>query len=176
MQRRNFIAGSAGALALLAGGATVWIVAGEPLGPLNVEAALAEIDRLRDKELRSIGAWSPGRIFLHCAQSIDCSLTSYPEPKSALFQSTVGRAAWSAFSARGRLSHSLSDPIPGVPEPDANAEPRAALLALRTSFERFRVHAGALAPHFAYGPLDKPAYERAHVMHFYDHLREIQSV
>jgi hypothetical protein len=40
-----------------------------------------------------------------------------------------------------------------------------ALQALR-AFER---HAGTLAPHFAYGALDKPAYTRAHLMHLANH-------
>ena len=31
----------------------------------------------------------------------------------------------------------------------------------------------ALAPHFAYGALDKNAYRRAHLMHLADHAREI---
>lgn len=32
---------------------------------------------------------------------------------------------------------------------------------------------GTLAPHFAYGELDKPQYTRAHLMHLADHARLI---
>lgn len=34
----------------------------------------------------------------------------------------------------------------------------------------------SLAPHFAYGPLTKQQYEMAHVMHFNNHLKEIDLI
>ena len=36
----------------------------------------------------------------------------------------------------------------------------------------FEAHAGPLAPHFAYGALDKPSYARAHLMHLANHWQE----
>ena len=37
----------------------------------------------------------------------------------------------------------------------------------------FDAHTGALAPHFAYGALDKPDYLRAHLMHLANHWQEM---
>ena len=56
-----------------------------------------------------------GAVFEHLAQSIDMSLDGFPEPKSALFQNTVGAAAFAVFKWRGKLNHGLTDPIPGAP-------------------------------------------------------------
>ena len=44
----------------------------------------------------------------------------------------------------------------------------------RTSMLAFEGFQGQLAPHFAYGSLTKAEYARAHAMHFYNHLDEIQ--
>ena len=45
---------------------------------------------------------------------------------------------------------------------------------LRLALQRFDAHTGALQPHFAYGPLDKPAYIRAHLMHLANHWSLVQ--
>jgi hypothetical protein len=44
------------------------------------------------------------------------------------------------------------------------------LAALETASARFRAHTGALAPHFAYGPVGKGASEAVHAMHVANHL------
>ena len=45
----------------------------------------------------------------------------------------------------------------------------ANLRAAMTAFDT----AATLAPHFAYGELDRPAYDAAHAMHVSEHLSEI---
>jgi len=44
---------------------------------------------------------------------------------------------------------------------------------LAASLRAFDAHTGALAPHFAYGALDKPDYLRAHLMHLANHWQEM---
>lgn len=134
--------------------------------------ALAAIRALTPKS-RMLGSWSPAQVVEHAAQSINYSIDGYPQPKSALFQSTIGSAAFALFDARGRMSHTLSEPIPGAPvlaQAQALEPARERLLA---SITRFQGHAGALAPHFAYGALDKAAYTRAHLMHLANHWSEL---
>lgn len=132
--------------------------------------ALAAIRALTHRS-HVLGTWSPAQVLEHAAQSIDNSIDGYPQPKSALFQSTVGSAAFAVFDARGRMSHGLAEPIPGAPALVLAFEPsRERLLA---SIARFQAHAGALAPHFAYGALDKPQYTRAHLMHLANHWSEL---
>jgi len=163
------VAAGTGAAGLL------WVRAGNGGAVLTVDAALQKIDTMTKRTMASTGKWNPYQVFTHCAQSIEFSMTGYPSPKPKLFQDTAGAAAFALFSAKGRMKHALAEQIDGAPMPEAKPGTREALARLRQAFERFRAFDGALAPHFAYGPLDKRQYEQAHVMHFYNHLDEIKA-
>lgn len=118
---------------------------------------------------RSNRGWSLSQTLQHLAQSIEGSMAGYPEPKSRLFVATVGAAAHAVFDARGRMAHALDEPIPGAPALQAGLPLDTAVLRLLRAMDSFEAHAGPLAPHFAYGTLDKPAYARAHQMHLANH-------
>jgi hypothetical protein len=135
----------------------------------SIGAALQTLEQLRTSATRMNGAWDLAHVLHHAAQSVEYSMVGFPELKPAWFRASVGSYAFALFNARGQMSHSLDEPIPGAP-PLAQGQALApaidrALQALR-AFER---HAGTLAPHFAYGALDKPAYTRAHLMHLANH-------
>ena len=115
------------------------------------------------------GVWTLAQMLEHAAQSVDYSIDGYPEMKSALFRAAVGSVAFSVFQARGRMSHALDEPIPGAPALDAQAELAPSIERALASLRRFEAHNGALAPHFAYGALDKAQYTRAHLMHLANH-------
>jgi hypothetical protein len=133
--------------------------------------AMRELDRLKEAvALDATANWTWSKTLLHCAQSIDYSMSGYPEAKSALFQHTAGAAAFSFFRSRGRMSHNLIEAIPGAATLDANAHVALAVAALRKSVAAFLAFGGALQPHFAYGALGKADYERAHAMHIANHL------
>ena len=118
------------------------------------------------------GAWSLPQVLDHAAQSVEYSMHGFPQLKPGLFRATVGRAAFAVFDARGRMSHSLAEPIPGAPALATDFAPaRDRLLAALSAFDR---HSAPLAPHFAYGSLDKAQYARAHLMHLADHWRELR--
>lgn len=137
----------------------------------SLAAAEAELERLAQAgALASSAAWSWAQTLAHCAQSIEFSMAGFPQPKSALFQRTVGAAALGVFSWRGRMSHDLAEPIPGAPALDAAADPTQALQRLGGAIAAFRAWTGALRPHFAYGALGKQDYELAHAMHLANHL------
>jgi hypothetical protein len=122
------------------------------------------------KERVSATGWNWAQTLLHCAQSIEYSLTGFPQPRSRVFQATVGSAAFAIFESRGRMSHDLTEPIPGAPALEADAQERQALERLRTAVETFMGWQKQLQPHFAYGPLTKSQYELAHSMHLANHL------
>ena len=133
--------------------------------------AMRELDRLKEAAPLDAGAnWTWSKTLLHCAQSIDYSMSGYPEPKSAVFQYTAGAGAFSFFRRRGRMSHNLIEAIPGAAMLDANAHVPVAVAALRKSVAAFLAYDGKLKPHFAYGALDRADYERAHAMHIANHL------
>jgi len=122
---------------------------------------------------RSDGAWPLPMVLNHLAQSIEYSIDGYPELKSALFRSAIGSVAFAVFEARGKMGHSLNEPIPGAPALDAKEPLEPARARLLAALQRFEAHEGEFAPHFAYGALDKPQYLRAHLMHLANHWTEV---
>lgn len=136
----------------------------------SLAQAMAEVDRLSQAQaLSSSVEWTWAQTLEHCAQSIEYSMTGYPEPKSAWFQHTVGALAFAAFAARGRMTHGLNEPIPGAKPLSPNISLDAARARLNQAVASFVAHSGPLKPHFAYGELSKAEYEQAHAMHVANH-------
>ena len=118
--------------------------------------------------------WPCAQVLAHCAQSIEFSLHGFPAPKPAWFRATVGPAAFSVFDLMGSMRHSLTEAIPGAPDLSAAVWPQV-LERLETAIAAFEQHRGELMPHFAYGRLAHHDYERAHLMHFSQHMQLLQS-
>lgn len=180
MQRRRLLKAALGGSALAVAGAGaggLWLH-GEPAAIAtfpDIAAALAWIETIgHDPGAFSTTDWSLPQVFEHAAQSVEYSLDGYPALHSALFRTSVGPLAFSVFVRRGRMSHDTGEPIPGAPALVATDLGLAAqrLIQALQRFESHPAHA-ALAPHFAYGALDKNAYRRAHLMHLADHASEI---
>jgi hypothetical protein len=166
-------------LTLAAGAATLLPLAGCGESPVGTFADFDAVRRALSAlgpQARTTAGWPLSQVLQHAAQSIEFSLDGFPEPKSALFQSTVGKGAWSVFNARGRMNHSLTEPIPGAPALDGALPLERASTRLLAAIERFERHGGELRPHFAYGALDKRAYTRAHLMHLANHWTEVAAL
>lgn len=132
------------------------------------------LDRLqRARAVRSSNDWTLRAVLEHLAQSIEMSLDGFPQPRSVLFQSTVGPAALAFFKWRGRMSHGLTEPIPGAPALPQLDDWQPGATRLRLAVARFQAHHGALQPHFAYGPLSHADYALAHALHVANHQDEI---
>jgi hypothetical protein len=175
MKRRQLIkTGLVGGLSIgVVGAGAIWLNVPSNIAPLTIAAALKKLDELSRQAILSSGGWSPYQIFTHCAQSIEFSLSGFPEHKSDFFKNTAGQLAFSAFSSKGQMTHSLSEPIPGAPRIESVPDIQFAINRFKKSLIDFQQFDGKLAPHFAYGELSKQDYERAHVMHFYNHLQEM---
>jgi Protein of unknown function (DUF1569) len=122
---------------------------------------------------RATGVWPLTVVLEHLAQSIEMSMIGFPEPKSTLFQSTVGAAAFATFKWRGKMSHALNDPIPGAPALSTGGSWQTSALRLRKAILDFEGFTGAIKPHFAYGALSKKEFAQAHVFHIANHQDEI---
>jgi hypothetical protein len=169
MRRRHFVT----SLPFLLGGS--WAARASDAAPAGtLDEALRWLDALepRAAAVRTTGAWPLATVLQHLAQSIEMSLDGYPEPRGALFQHTVGAAAFGYFKWKGRMSHGLAEPIPGAPALPA-ADAPAGAQRLRLAIARFQRHQGPLKPHFAYGALAKPDYAIAHALHIANHRDEI---
>lgn len=153
-------------------GATAWLkLAPQPpvMGFADFAAVRSAIAAwLTNPPATPAGHWDAARTLEHAAQSIEMSLDGYPQLRAAWFRASVGPLAFAVFDKRGQMRHSLVEPIPGA-APLAAAELALAATRLEAAISRFEAHSGPLAPHFAYGELDHPAYTRAHLMHLANH-------
>jgi len=173
--RRSFLisAGKIGTAWPLLGAAGCSAGAGaeQPLTLATLAAAEMEVLRLAETgHTTAVSAFNWAQTLNHCAQSIEFSMTGFPQPKSRLFQRTAGTLAFAAFAWRGRMTHDLAEPIPGAPALPAQADPSQGLARLRSAMLGFQQWSAPLQPHFAYGELDKHQYEQAHAMHIANHL------
>ena len=174
--RRVFLVRSASFAPMLLIGATTVACQGTPANHrelmfTSLNAAMDELGRLTQPQaLAPTAPFTWAQTLVHCAQSIEYSMTGFPQPKSVLFQNTVGAAAFMVFSMRGRMSHDLADPIPGAPSLNANTEVAQALARLHQSVAAFQQWKEPLKPHFAYGELSKAEFDQAHAMHLAQHF------
>jgi len=177
MNRRQFIkasiVGGGGVVGL--GGGALLLIDGANKDELSIDFALKKLATLSNENLMNTGEWNPQQIFSHCAQSIEYSMSEFPAHKSSFFKGTLGKLAFSVFSQQGRMTHNLSEPIPGAPNLSSTLDVEIALNRLKKALIAFDEYQGVIAPHFAYGELTKKEYELAHLMHLYNHLQEIQS-
>lgn len=140
----------------------------------TLDEALGELDRLTQPEaLPPATAWGWAQTLAHCAQSVEYSMTGFPQAKSQVFQRTVGTAAFKVFAWRGRMSHDLGEPIPGAPVLEAGSVEEA-VGRLKRAVQAFTQWNAPLRPHFAYGELSKTEYEQAHAMHLANHFSAFQ--
>ncbi|NVM91237.1 hypothetical protein FHT32_004901 [Variovorax sp. SG517] len=135
----------------------------------DLPRAMRTLERLRTTPLRTRSGWDLAQVLHHSAQSIEYSLDGFPQLKPAWFRASVGSMAFAVFSARGKMSHGLEEPIPGAPAIASGQPLDAAVEHLMSALGRFGRHGLALASHFAYGALSKPEYTRAHLMHLANH-------
>lgn len=177
MKRRQFIKAS-----IVSGGAVIGLGGGAFLlidetneDQLTIDFALKKLDALSHTNLINLGEWNSYQIFTHCAQSLEYSMSQFPLHKSSFFKNTIGKLAFSLFSSKGKMTHDLSEPIPGAPSLTSSMDVSIALNRLKKSLIDFEKYLGPIAPHFAYGELTKKEFEMAHVMHLYNHLQEIKS-
>ena len=167
--KQSLIIGTAG----LVGGSGVWLMNGYDVNKLTIQQASIDLQSLYLLPMRTTGGWNLSQIFNHLAQSIEYSMTGYPEHKSDRFKSTVGHSAFSVFAFRGKMTHNLLEPIPGAPVLGAG-DKLLAFSRLLDALNDFRIFKGPLQAHFAYGELTHQQYTWAHVMHINNHLEELE--
>jgi hypothetical protein len=173
MNRRIILVGSAAALSALAGAA--WLRLPTGTRPLTIASARDALAKFQNANIKKSGAWNAAQVFDHLAQSVEFSMSGFPQSKSAVFQSTAGALAFAAFKAKGAMTHGLAEVIPGAPALDTNRRAADALKRLDDALAQFSQFQGALKPHFAYGALSKADYEAAHAMHVFNHLVEFSN-
>jgi hypothetical protein len=139
--------------------------------PDPIETLAGRIATLRGGNLAPQRGWTLAQAIAHCAQSIECSMTGYPELRSVLFRVTIGPLAKRKFLRDRKMSHDVSAPVPGAPPIDPSIALDAACDRADAALRSFTAFDGTLAPHLAYGRCTKPEYAQLHLLHFEDHAR-----
>ena len=116
--------------------------------------------------------WSLYKVVNHLAQSMEYSMTGYPELDPPA-QQAVAKLAFETFKAQGYMTHALDAPVPGAPEIPADGPTPEAYERLRNACSDFQNFTGALHPHFSYGELSYEDWELAHSFHCANHFSEI---
>jgi hypothetical protein len=141
----------------------------------SLDDVMRWLDRLdHAAQVQSGNAWAISATLEHMAQSVDMSMDGFPQAKSALFQATLGTVAFTVFRLRGRMSHGLTEPIPGAPALPQTTDWKPGVVRLRTAVQRFQRHTGVLQAHFAYGALSHSDYALAHTLHIANHQDDIR--
>ncbi len=138
---------------------------GAPRQIATFEALLVEV-----REAMNEAPSGFGLAMAHCAQSIDCSIVGYPKPAPWLVRGLIGPMVLKRFLRQGFMRHDTNAPVPGLTAPPAGLSAADGVAKLEAAIARFTAHSGPLAPHFAYGPVSKAAYEAVHAMHAANHL------
>lgn len=172
MKKRTLLSGALAVTVLAAAGLTYRKATVEIT---SLERMLTLLDGLKSRQLVAKSGWSPYKVFVHLAQSIQYSMSGYPELKSEVFQRTAGSTAFYAFSVAGAMRHNLTEPIPGAPAVADDGNVHEAIDMVIAALRQFQAYRGQLQPHFAYGLLSKTEFAHAHVMHIENHLLEIQT-
>jgi len=166
---------ASGAFLGVAGGGYYWLNAPRDQSHMSVDLMLEKLDALSTKPIETVGSWDASRTFHHLAQSIEFSMSGFPEQKSQVFQKTVGKLAYKVFSARGAMSHGLDEVIPGEVVTN-DGQVKDALMRLTHALLAFKDYGSEMKPHFAFGQLSKDDYAIAHVLHINNHLEEFRMV
>lgn len=178
VNKRSFLkyTGGGGLALAFSGAGLTWLSIEKSDAMLTTNSIVEIIDKLlassKLNTLEKTGQWSAYKVFVHCAQSVDYSISGYPKHNSSLFKETVGKMAFSAFSAKRKMSHNLAEAIPGAYSIANSGNVANALNQLKISLLDFEAFTGDLQAHFAYGELTKAEYQKAHAMHFLNHLQE----
>lgn len=173
MNRRQFLLGTVTTATLASTGALVWVANGTDKSLLTIEQALLKLEMLMQSQVNMTGQWDLSQVLNHCAQSVEFSMLGFPQHKPEWFKNSLGQLAFSAFSEKGEMRHSLSEPIPGAAILKPDTDLAAAYHRFKYAMLDFQQYSGEFAEHFAFGRLTKPEYEQAHVMHFYNHMQEM---
>jgi hypothetical protein len=111
-----------------------------------------------------------GWALAHCAQSIEFAIDGYPSARAWVIRALIGPRVLRRFVAQGAMSHDVEAPIPGAPAIDPTLPLTEGRARLESAMARFSAFEGPLAPHFAYGPVDKASYEIVQSLHVANHL------
>jgi len=127
---------------------------------------MPDVDRLA-RGHRMVGNWSLGQMCYHLAGSFRCSLDGFDMSRHRI-KRTLFRKLLLAYTFRYGIPTDYLVDRTLTPPPDADLP--NAIEALRAAIQRYQDHTGPLRPHPLFGPMDRPTWDRIHLIHAAHHL------
>ncbi|MFD1174813.1 DUF1569 domain-containing protein [Paenibacillus puldeungensis] len=146
---------------------------------MNVQfSSLADVKKellgMDDRDVIKTTQWPLYEILAHCAQTIEYSMTGYPQMKPKIVRNTIGRMVIKKFLKQGYMKHNLTAHVPGAAKIEKQGTVREGNALLLKAINDFEEYKGPLAPHLIFGELSKEEYDRYFTMHIADHFSELQ--
>lgn len=114
---------------------------------------LASLDEVKKELLQLEGnediptsQWPLYEILAHCAQTIEYSMTGYPQLKPKLVRNTIGRVVIRKFLKQGFMKHNLTAHVPGGAKLKTSGTAKEGMELLRQAIDTFQAYQGPLAP------------------------------
>jgi hypothetical protein len=139
----------------------------------NLHDTKKELHKLKTSQKVEWKNWNISEICLHCAQTIEYSMTGYPKMKPLLLRITVGKLAVKKFLRQGYMKHDLTAPVPGGSSIKTTLSKEESIDELMKTIRKFESFPGTLKPHLLFGHLTKDDYDTYFAMHIADHLSEL---
>ncbi|MCE9600027.1 MAG: DUF1569 domain-containing protein [Spirochaetia bacterium] len=141
----------------------------------NLTEVEGELDRLvRARDVQTSGVWSYSQILNHTAETIEHSMSRYPQLMPAVIRKTVGHWFFERMARRGYMEKGKFNP--SAPKKHADGDEAAAMKRLRQALKTFRSYEGSMAVHPIYDQLKKSDFEKLHSMHIANHLSFVEPV
>lgn len=174
MSRKTFLRLSLGAAAIAGTGGLTGCAAGDRLTLSSLDGVLSELALIEAGQDTIVldQPWPLYKVLNHLAQSMEYSMTGYPQMDSAAKQA-LAKLVFNVFKSQGFMTHDLGAPVPGAPEIPEEGPLADAIQRLRNSCSDFQNYTGALHPHFSYGELNYEDWELAHSFHCADHFNSM---
>jgi len=135
--------------------------------------ALAELQRLEQGPVITLGDWSFYQILDHCAGSIQNSMNPNARPLPSLKKRVVGFIAKHVIFCKGCLPAGIQNPK--APSQRVEGDAQVAAKKLRDAITAFKDYSGPLAPHPFFGSLTKAEWQRILIFHLANHLGFVRS-
>ncbi|WP_052380331.1 DUF1569 domain-containing protein [Paenibacillus camerounensis] len=140
----------------------------------SLDEVREELSKMSGQDIVPMKEWPVYEILAHCAQTIEYSMTGYPQMKPKAIRNTIGRVAIRKFLKQGYMKHSLTAHVPGAPKPELQGTAREGMDLLLRTIEAFQAFHGPLQPHLLFGELSKEQYDQYFAMHIADHFSGLQ--
>lgn len=127
---------------------------------------MPDVERLA-RGHRMVGNWTLGQMCNHLAGSFRGSLDGFDMSRHFI-KRTLFRRLLRAYTFRYGIPPDYLVDRTLTPAPDA--DPARAIEDLRAAIARYRGHSGPLRSHPLFGRMDRPTWDRIHLIHSAHHL------